>query len=170
MTADDDPNERQDISSKPTSRHHLVKSAWVKSKPPWARSTFQLMHSPGVLALHLTSHVCRPDNEAFARRLLSTMARSGSLHTVSMDWNSNALWDESKLRMLRFVFSRNIELPHLLTAPRLTDQHSDSTFAHFTTVFECAMQASRMAPNCVLTGLLSLGDFDAFVSTTCTNG
>jgi hypothetical protein len=55
--------------------------------------------------------------------------------------------------MLQFVLSRNKQLPHLLVAPRLDDEHADSTLSLFPTMFLCAMQAPRMAPHYILTGL-----------------
>jgi hypothetical protein len=108
--------------------------------------------------LHLTSFCYRDENEAFARRLLNTIARSGSLHSVSMDWGANTFWDETESRMLQLVFSRNKQLPHLLTAPRLDAEHADSALSLFPTMFQCAIQAPLMAPSFVLTGLLSFGD------------
>jgi hypothetical protein len=57
--------------------------------------------------------------------------------------------------MLQFVFSRNKQLPHLLVAPRLDDEHADSILSLFQTMFQRAMLAPPMAPHFILTGLLS---------------
>jgi hypothetical protein len=90
--------------------------------------------------------------------------QNGSLHSLMVAGEFPTFWSHRHARIILSSLARNEQLPLVLEAPRIAPSDDDdesvimSDASLFPTLFHVAVQAPRMAPTFILTGLLTLDD------------
>jgi hypothetical protein len=96
------------------------------------------------------------------QKFFLAVRQNRSLHSLTVSGTFPIFWSHRHARIILASLERNEQLPQVLVASRIDPSGDGSVIMSdaslFPTLFHVAMQAPRMAPTSILTGLLTLND------------